>query len=530
MPESYQVVARRYRPQNFGELVGQTHISQALSNAITSGRLGHAYLFTGARGTGKTTSARIFAKMLNCVSGPTTQPCGTCDSCQSISTGEDIDAIEIDGASNNGVDDIRQLRANASIMPSRSRFKIYIIDEVHMLSTAAFNALLKIFEEPPAHVKFIFCTTDPQKVPITILSRCQRFDFSGIDQSKIAQRLGEIAKNEGVTVEDGVLDTLARRANGSMRDAQSLLEQLLSFAPEHITLKDVNDMLGTADDQLLFRLITAMLKSEPAVIFAELDKAGSEGVDFGILIEQLIGAFRDLLVLISGGDAALLRTFTPSGVDDAKKTAAVFGIHRLMAAVQILDQALYKMRFSTQGRVLAELALARIAHLDNFQMIADLLDKLKSGGLQLPAVPQTATNRMVPEQVKPVQRMIQPPKSPAAEQFWMDTVDTIPGMLGTNAQKCTSVQFEPPNLYRVCFENKLAMDFCEKELPKLQNVLSQAKNHAVKIQLMFVEKEVTGEVPAEQSAGSRNLFRDAAENPLVQQVEKLFGARLADVE
>lgn len=549
MSKSYQVVARRYRPQSFEELVGQTHISQALSNAVSSGRIGHAYLFTGARGTGKTTTARIFAKALNCVNGPTMTPCGNCDSCQSISTGEDIDAIEIDGASNNGVDEIRQLRANASICPSRSRFKIYIIDEVHMLSTAAFNALLKILEEPPEHVKFIFCTTDPQKVPITILSRCQRFDFAGIDQLKIAERLAEIIKTEGVTADDGVLDILARRAAGSMRDAQSLLEQLLSFAPEHIVLKDVHEMLGTADDQLLFRLIGAMLKNEMATIFSELDKAGGEGVDFGILLEQLMGAFRDLLVIVSGGDVSLIRTFSAANFDDVKAAAQTLGIHRLMAAIQILDQTLSRMRYSTQGRVLAELALIRIANLEHFQMVAELLDRLKSGNLSLPAVPQTQGNH-VAEQIKPVQRMIQPPKktekeesrspdtvlnlpvsdSPAAMQLWTDTMDSIPGMLGTNAQKCTAVQYEQPNLYRVYFENKLAIDYCEKELPKLQNTLSRAVNKAVRVQLVFVEKTMEEGREAQKQIDHSAAFREAAENPLVQQLEKVFGARLTGVE
>ena len=335
---NYQVVAIRYRPQTFSTLIGQSPISQALSNAITSDRVGHAYLFTGARGVGKTSTARIFAKSLNCVTGPTLTPCGECDSCQSISIGEDIDVLEIDGASNNGVDAVRELRQSVSIRPSRSRYKIYIIDEVHMLTPAAFNALLKTLEEPPKHVKFIFCTTEAQKIPITILSRCQRFDFAGIDAKAITDHLAKIVGDEKVTVEDGVLETLARRAAGSMRDAQSLLEQLLSFAKEqHLQLSDVHEMLGSANDELLLRVTNAMIQSNLPTIFSELDAATAEGVDVGVLIEQLLELFRDMLVTVAGGDAKLLLFCMPSQFEQVKTIADAFGIHRILAAMQILE-------------------------------------------------------------------------------------------------------------------------------------------------------------------------------------------------
>ncbi|MCA9212148.1 MAG: DNA polymerase III subunit gamma/tau, partial [Planctomycetales bacterium] len=218
----YVVVARRYRPQAFGDLIGQGMVAQALKNAISTDRVGHAYLFTGARGVGKTSTARILAKALNCSSGPTTEPCGTCDICLQIASGDDVDVLEIDGASNRGIDEIRQLRSNVGIRPSRSRFKVYIIDEVHMLTKEAFNALLKTLEEPPEHVKFIFCTTEPGKIPITVLSRCQRFDFSPVDTDDIARRLKFIVESEGAKAEPEALELLARRAAGSMRDSQSL--------------------------------------------------------------------------------------------------------------------------------------------------------------------------------------------------------------------------------------------------------------------------------------------------------------------
>src|SRR5438270_7295020 len=227
--EGYTVLARRYRPQQFADLVGQEPVAQALTNALKSNRVAHAYLFTGARGVGKTSTARILAKALNCVRGPTATPCDACEICQSIAAGEDVDVLEIDGASNRGIDEVREIRQNVQYRPSRSRYKIYIIDEVHMLTPQAFNALLKTLEEPPPHVKFIFATTEVQKIPITILSRCQRFDFAGIGTAPIKERLRAIVENEGMRADDEALDMIARRAGGSMRDAQSLLDQLLAF-------------------------------------------------------------------------------------------------------------------------------------------------------------------------------------------------------------------------------------------------------------------------------------------------------------
>ena len=538
---SYQVIARRCRPQTFAELVGQSHVAQALSNAIVTNRVGHAYLFTGARGVGKTSTARIFAKSLNCVEGPTITPCGICDSCQCVSIGEDIDTIEIDGASNGGVDQIRQLRMNATVCPSRSRHKIYIIDEVHMVTTPAFNALLKTLEEPPPHVKFIFCTTEAQKIPITILSRCQRFDFGGIDITEISAHLAAIVRNENFTVEDGVFETLARRAAGSMRDAQSLLEQLLAFAPEHIALTDVHAMLGTANDQRLLKIIAAMIRCDPTAIFTELDGAAADGVDFGILLEQMMGFLRDMLVAGTGGDARLLLFCMPTQFDTVKQHATAFGVHRTLASLQILDQAHYRMRFSTQGRILTELAFVRIAHLDHFQLVAELLEQMKSGQ---PAVAPI---------VKPAQRVIAaPPPStvvtPKAEsrpsvsnivdlttfddakaaEIWKEIADTVPGTPGQFAGNPVSVRFIAPNQFVVGL-GKFAKDCCDRELPRFQNALCQKLGQSVRVRLDLIEVQETAAPVASPRAQHTSLLRAAAENPMVQKVEALFGAELYDV-
>ncbi|MBQ2848882.1 MAG: DNA polymerase III subunit gamma/tau, partial [Thermoguttaceae bacterium] len=380
-PTAYQVVARRYRPQAFGELIGQETVARALSNAIETNRVGHAYLFTGARGVGKTSCARIFAKALNCVDGPTVRPCLTCDSCVAVSTGDDVDVIEIDGASNRGVDEIRQLRQNATIAPSRSLYKIYIIDEVHMLTREAFNALLKTLEEPPARVKFIFCTTEPNKIPITILSRCQRFDFSGIASGSIAERLAQIAAQEGAEAEDGVFEILARRANGSMRDAQSLLEQLLSFAPTYISQADARGMLGSVDDKKLFDLLDATVAGNCARVFEIVADAAAQGVDFGVLVEQTLGVYRDLMVVANGCGARELMYSPVARLPELQEIAAAFGIRRILASLQILDQTAQRMRFSAQSRILAELAFARLCLLDSFQALETLIDRLRAGSL-----------------------------------------------------------------------------------------------------------------------------------------------------
>lgn len=376
----YLVVARRYRPQTFEELVGQEHVANALKNAIKTGRVGHAYLFTGARGVGKTSLARIFAKALNCVKGPTTEPCNQCDICRSISVGEDIDVLEIDGASNRGIEEIRQLRQNVVVRPSRSRFKVYIIDEVHMLTKEAFNALLKTLEEPPEHVKFIFCTTEPNKVPVTILSRCQRFDFVGIDSQTIVARLKQILEAEGVRAEPEVLELLAQRAGGSMRDAQSLLEQLLAFAEGEIKLDDVFELLGLTRSEVLETIAEAAAEGNAQKVLQAFHHAVGEGADPAILLEQLLGFLRDCLVAEVGASPQLFLTTQSDRAARVKELANRWGIHRLLAGMQILDHALSRIRAVTYDRVLAELALVRLSRLDELVHLGRLLEQLKGGG------------------------------------------------------------------------------------------------------------------------------------------------------
>ncbi len=382
----YTVVARRYRPKTFAELVGQSTVSQALLSAIESNRVGHAYLFTGARGVGKTSTARIFAKALNAAAETNGKFDPNSDISQAIDSGEDLDVLEIDGASNRGIDEIRQLRSNAAVRPSRSRYKIYIIDEVHMLTPQAFNALLKTLEEPPGHVKFIFCTTDPEKIPITVLSRCQRFDFPPVKTEQIFERLKFICDNEGTKADDDALRLIARRAAGSMRDSQSLLEQLLSFSGDQITAEVVHAMLGTADETRLASFATRLIERDAAGALRELNTAADEGVDVGQLAEQLLGYLRDMMTVTVGGSADLVRTANPNSVDQLKEWGKSWGTMTLLSALQLLDETIVKMRYSVQSRILLEVALVQICNLQDLQALSDLVKAFSTQSAPPPRV------------------------------------------------------------------------------------------------------------------------------------------------
>lgn len=374
----YTVVARRYRPKSFSELVGQENVSQALATAIRTGRIGHAYLFTGARGVGKTSTARIFAKALNASTGPSADPDLDSDIARAIDAGEDMDVLEIDGASNRGIEEIRQLRANVNVRPSRSRFKIYIIDEVHMLTTQAFNALLKTLEEPPEHVKFIFCTTDPEKIPITVLSRCQRFDFPPVKKDAIQERLRFICQQEGFLADDEALALIARRAAGSMRDSQSLLEQILSFSEGKISVESVQELLGTADDSSLWAMVERFIAHDAVGVLQAIDASVGQGVEPGQLAEQLLGYLRDLMTRSVGAPPDLLRhvhSITPEQLTDQ---AARWGMQSLIGAMQILDESLVRMRHSMHGRTLLEMTLVQIAQLHRLEDLFSLSSGLSA--------------------------------------------------------------------------------------------------------------------------------------------------------
>jgi DNA polymerase-3 subunit gamma/tau len=391
---SYQVIARKYRPQKFEDVVGQEHVSQTLANAIKAGRIAHAYLFCGPRGTGKTTMARIFAKALNCTGGPKADFDVNDPKCQEIADGRSLDVIEIDGASNNGVEQVRELRDTCRFAPASSKFKIYIIDEVHMLSTAAFNALLKTLEEPPAHVKFLFATTDPEKVLPTILSRCQRFDLRRIPANLIVKQLSFIAKEEGVEIDDGALFAIARAADGGMRDAESTLDQLISFCGTKIEEGDVLSMFGLTARSQLLALSQGVLAGEVDGALRELNALAKSGKDLGRLLSDLLSHIRNLMIFqVSSGDLSLLEV-SEAEATMLKEQAGLVNVEALSRILEVLTDCEGRLREAVSKKILIEVALLRAIQARNAVSIDSVLKTLNqlrgSGGAPTAAAAPSA--------------------------------------------------------------------------------------------------------------------------------------------
>jgi DNA polymerase-3 subunit gamma/tau len=379
---SYVVLARRYRPQSLDEIIGQEHVSRTLKNAIAENRVAHAYLFSGPRGVGKTTTARFMAKALNCKKGPTATPCGTCPNCVEIAAGSSMDVQEIDGASNRGIDEIRALRDNVKFAPASSKYKIYIIDEAHQITDAAFNALLKTLEEPPSHVVFILATTEPQKIPITILSRCQRYRFRLISAKEISATLHKIIKNEGFSVEEAALQTITQSAGGSMRDALSLLDQAISFTSGKVTAAGMQDLLGFLPKELITAAAAALVNEDmPALVTLVKDVA-----EQGFNLLQFARDLREYLRQI------LLQKLSPEALEisDHDRQLLIsqqnlFSPAWLIRAGHLLTRALDEMRWSDQPRLILELALLRLAQ--PYAQVAELVERLEKLEKNIPLDP-----------------------------------------------------------------------------------------------------------------------------------------------
>jgi DNA polymerase-3 subunit gamma/tau len=403
---SYTVLARKFRSRTFDEVVGQSAITTTLRNAIEQNRVHHGYLFTGTRGVGKTSMARILAKALNCLKsdGPTITPCGECDSCVSIARGEDVDVVEIDAASNNGVDNIRELRSNAVYRPARSRFKIYIIDEVHMLSAGAFNALLKTLEEPPSHVKFILATTESQKVPATIRSRVQQFQFNAISPADIAVQLKSICSSENVTAEESALKRLARLANGSMRDALSLLDQAISMCGGQLTEKVVNELFPAAHDEVFAELIDYLGDNNAAGALTIVDQSLARGQALDHWCSMLIGQLRDLMIIrICGADTDLADV--PAALRPRLEAQAEkFDAGAFTYMITVLEELRRNVRSSGSGRALVEAAIVRLAEVSRFSSIETLMQHIDAGIGAAPAPPSSRAAQSGTPQAKPPMR------------------------------------------------------------------------------------------------------------------------------
>jgi len=391
---AYTVLARKYRSQSFDDVVGQDPVSQTLKNAIKTGRVAHAFLFVGTRGVGKTTMARILAKALNCLEAdaPTTEPCCKCQGCIAINQGEDIDVIEIDGASNNGVEQVRELRQNAIYRPARSRYKIYIIDEVHMLSVAAFNALLKILEEPPEHVKFIFATTEPNKVIPTIQSRCQRYDFCNIGPAHIAQQLRFVLNEEKIKFEDDLVVHLSKMANGSMRDGLSLLDRLISTSDKKLTTDLLEECLGCPNSEKIYNLIGKIGSSDAAATLESTNELITTGMSEVQIVDSLIDNMRDLMVFKSTAGKTDILILTEKQKEHISQLAEKFDLAALVYNITTLEKMRWTIKNSDSARALLEACMLRFALSEHFLNVDYLIKQVKS----LPTVKKKLTDPSQP--------------------------------------------------------------------------------------------------------------------------------------
>ena len=557
---SYEVLARKYRPQSFSELTGQEHVSRTLQNAIDSGRVAHAFLFTGARGVGKTSTARILAKTLNCEQGVTHEPCNICPICIEITKGTSTDVFEIDGASNNGVEDVRELRDSIKYLPSHSRYKIIIIDEVHMLSTNAFNALLKTLEEPPEHVKFIFATTEPHKLPITILSRCQRFDFKRVPVAKIITRLREIAGRENVIISDSALGLIARKGDGSMRDSLTAFDQVLAFCDSTVSDEDVATLIGAVDPRLLADISEAVFSGDTQAVLAGVKRVDMVGYNMRQFCQDLIEHFRNLLVIRSIKKPEEILDLADAELEELRQQAAAFTAQDIQRRLTLLIKADGEMAYASFQRLILEMALLKAALLVPVIPIGELLDKIKvleAGAVHTPTLPWAAGRPAVsgsgerersepkpatPKPAKTVQPVSVPKAQPHGshsdwERFVTFCVEKRPAV-GSILEHGSPLKLEPGMMeigfpagsyYLTSVQDADSI----KEIQSLALEFSSAPT-TVKIRAIIPE---TGDSPqslAEKKKCDREqriegLKQEVAAHPVINEALRLFGGTITDI-
>ena len=376
---SYQALYRKFRPQEFEDVKGQDHIVKTLKNQINADRIGHAYLFCGTRGTGKTTIAKIFARAVNCEHPVEGSPCGECPTCKAIQNGSSMNVIEIDAASNNGVDNIRQIREEVAYRPTEGKYKVYIIDEVHMLSTGAFNALLKTLEEPPEYVMFILATTEAHKIPVTILSRCQRYDFHRISNDTIADRLFELMKEEQIEVEEKAIKYVAKAGDGSMRDALSLLDQCIAFhLGEKLTYENVLEVLGAVDTEVFSKLLRQVIAGEVAEAIGTLGRLVDEGREINQMVADFVWYMRNLLLLQSSDDMEEVLEISKDNLVALKEEASLVKPEVLMRYIRVFSELSNQIRFATQKRIMVEMAIIKLCKPQMEQDYSSIIDRLDS--------------------------------------------------------------------------------------------------------------------------------------------------------
>jgi DNA polymerase-3 subunit gamma/tau len=540
---SYEVFARKYRPQTFDDLVGQDHVSRTLKNAVAQNRLAHAYLFVGPRGVGKPSTARILAKSLNCVKGPTVTPCGECDNCREIAAGNSLDVIEIDGASNNSVEDVRQLRENVRYAPAKGRYKIYLIDEVHMLSPAAFNALLKTLEEPPEHVKFIFATTEPQKVLPTILSRCQRFDLHRIAANLIANHLQFIAGKENITLEPAAAHAIARGAEGGLRDAESMLDQLVAFCGEKISENDVLDVFGFTSEQTVVDLTGRILRGETPDAIDLLHQQSEAGKDMMRLMSDLIAYLRDLLVFKAKPDA--LKEDVEADVQTSLAAQAeLVPTDRLLELVDQFAAAEGRMKWVPNKKLHFEVAIIKAIQSLGQATLDEVIEKLsqlrdgksvaagadrrdEASQARKPAVTDSENiSRAGSGDNKSAPRVAE--TSPDANELWQKALVKIPAQkafVRNSAAAAHVLGIEGRN-FQLGFApgDKAMMDILGTQANRkfLETLLHEITGTYWSVKLTVNEELPSRQVPASEGSRPENFKED----PLIQEAIGLFNAEI----
>ncbi len=545
---AYQVLARKYRSQIFDEVVGQDPIAQTLKNAINSKRIAHAYLFSGTRGVGKTTMARILAKALNCLKAdePTAEPCCKCESCLAVNHGDDIDVIEIDGASNNGVEEVRRLRENAIYRPARARFKIYIIDEVHMLTTSAFNALLKILEEPPEHVKFIFATTEPNKVLATIQSRCQRFDFSNINPQDIAEQLKKVLKSENIKFEDDLILQVAKMAKGSMRDALSLLDRLLSTGEQPLTSQLLEQFLGCPDSEKVHSLLERITDCDAAGTLGALDSLLSTGLTEVQIVDALVEYIRDLMVAKSAGADSELLMLTAQQADKLAQLTEKFDIPALVYSITALEKIRWSVKNTETARPLLEALMLRFALAEKFLNVENLLTNQPAGSTAGVKKNKTISASDVAVTSTPASNQHSKPKvvvSPTAftdieslRTNWPVIIETVASELGSGTGGLIALS-KPvdlkDDLLTIAFDftAKMSMDLCQTNGrgEQIENCLSNIRGSVVKLKMKMIDNgdSAPARPKGNISSAERNEIMD---NPAVKTIISQLGATVTGIE
>jgi DNA polymerase III subunit gamma/tau len=566
--EEYTVLARRYRPQQFADIIGQEPIARALANALETRRVAHAYLFTGARGVGKTSTARILAKALNCVQGPTTKPCDVCEVCRSIATGEDVDVLEIDGASNRGIDEVRQIRQNVQYRPARCRYKIYIIDEVHMLTPAAFNALLKTLEEPPAHVKFIFATTEVQKIPVTILSRCQRFDFAGIGAGRIKEQLQQIVALEGLEADPEALELIARRAGGSMRDAESLLDQLLAFGGSagagRVTVDQVHHLLGTAHLDRVVALAAAIFERDAKKTLQLFGDACDQGLQLGELLDQLIEYWRDLLVVHLAGAEAQDVSVPARDREALAAQANSLSADSILAGLDVLSATKARLRASSHARVLLEMALVRLTRLEHLISLSQLAQQLSAPGNPAAPRPSSEPNRSAERRApnRPAEASTQPSSerrveqkrteqdaspvvqgptaltSASVSQVWRELLLQVGPILAGTLEKAEMPAIIGPKTLVLRFEQRYnrQQEHCQEpaRVERIEEALRKLTGQAWDIRFESVSNDAAAAVAVAEADKSPSRYRrqraEAMQEPLLKRASEALGAQIVQMD